>query len=42
MVELQRRPDFIKHFAPGVAGGGGSVMPYMGNIGMCRWEGYGF
>ena len=23
-------------------GGGGGVLPYMGYIGMCRWEGYGF
>ena len=22
--------------------GGGGVLPYMGYIGMCRWEGYGF
>ena len=23
-------------------GGGGGVLPYMGHIGMCRCEGYGF
>ena len=23
-------------------GGGGGVLPYLGYIGMCRWEGYGF
>ena len=23
-------------------GGGGGVLPYMGYIGMCCWEGYGF
>ena len=27
-------------FMPG--GGGVGVLPYMGYIGMCRWEGYGF
>ena len=27
-------------FAPG--GGGGAALPYMGYIGMCRCEGYGF
>ena len=27
---------------PGVAGGGGGVLPYMGDIGMCCREGYGF
>ena len=25
-----------------VARGGGGVLPYMGHIGMCRCEGYGF
>ena len=26
----------------GQPGGGGGVLPYMGYIGMCRCEGYGF
>ena len=26
----------------GVGAGGGGVLPYMGYIGMCRCEGYGF
>ena len=26
----------------GVGGGGGGILPYMGYIGMCRSEGYGF
>ena len=29
--------DFIE-----TPGGGGGVLPYMGYIGMCRGEGYGF
>ena len=28
--------------APARGGGGGGVLPYMGYIGMCRCEGYGF
>ena len=32
--------DIKKTTAPG--GGGVLVLPYMGYIGMCRWEGYGF
>ena len=27
---------------PSGGGGGGGVLPYMGCIGMCRCEGYGF
>ena len=27
---------------PGGGMGGGGVLPYMGHIGMCRCEGYGF
>jgi len=27
---------------PGGGGGRGAVLPYMGSIGMCRCEGYGF
>ena len=27
---------------PGAGGGGGVVLPYMGYVGMCRCEGYGF
>ena len=30
----------LLHHMPG--GGGGGVLPYMGYIGMCRCEGYGF
>ena len=33
-------PNFIRCcFTPG---GGGGVLPYVGYIGMCRCEGYGF
>ena len=28
--------------APEAGGGGGAVLPYVGYIGMCRCEGYGF
>ena len=34
------RPTDYLNYAPGVGGGG--VLPYMGYIGMCRCEGYGF
>ena len=29
-------------YSPSGWGGGGGVLPYMGYIGMCRCEGYGF
>ena len=29
-------------FYPGEVRGGGGVLPYMGYVGMCRCEGYGF
>ena len=32
----------ISDLKPVVGGGGGRVLPYMGYIGMCRCEGYGF
>ena len=38
------RVDFLRYnscYSPG-GGGGGGVLPYMGYIGMCRCEGYGF
>ena len=38
VVGLQKKAGSL---SPG-GGGGGGVMPYMGYIGMCRCEGYGF
>ena len=37
-MQLPLRHDRVQ--SPG--GGGGGVLPYMGYIGMCRSEGYGF
>ena len=35
--------DFVIFFGVhSIPGGGGGVLPYMGYIGMCRCEGYGF
>ena len=37
---LVERPKLVIHTRG--PGGGGGVLPYMGYIGMCRCEGYGF
>ena len=33
---------YVTEVRPGEREGGGGVLPYMGHIGMCRCEGYGF
>ena len=38
---LQRLNYLVKKTSFTHSGGGGAL-PYMGYIGMCRWEGYGF
>ena len=32
----------MHHVQWNLPGGGGGVLPYMGNVGMCRCEGHGF
>ena len=42
MISLTRQID-VEVFSPLIAPrGGGGVLPYMGYMGMCRCEGYGF
>jgi len=39
--QIYTRIQMMKHMLAGNPGGGGAL-PYMGYIGMCRCEGYGF
>ena len=40
---MNRKPiQYGFRVGKGSSGGGGEVLPYMGYIGMCRCEGYGF